>query len=57
MLHDLQQPWYEFLLSCLGVFLGVIVLVFILVFGAMGIMMSLQNHFGRDKPQAKDRHA
>lgn len=57
MLRNLQQPWYEFLLTCLGVFLGVIVLVFILVFGTMGIVMSLQNYFDHDKPQAKDRHA
>lgn len=56
MLHELQQPQYEDVLICLGVALGIAVIYFVLVFGTMGIVMSLMKYFDRDKPRATDRH-
>lgn len=56
MLHNLQQPWYEFLLMSLGVFLGFTVIFFMLVFGVIGIVVSLREHFDHDTSRTMEHH-
>ena len=55
MLHNLQQPWYEFLLICLGVFLSITVIFFMLVFGVMSVA-SLRDRPDHDTLRSTDRH-
>jgi hypothetical protein len=56
VLHNLQQPWYEFLLICLGVFLSITVIFFMLVFGVMSVVVSLRDRSDHDTPRTTDRH-
>lgn len=46
MLHTLQQPWYEFLLMCVVVFL----IVTVVLLGALAIGIGIIEYFTRDEP-------